>query len=153
MSATVKDVPATVFLASTARVTIPEIPALADRVIPGLFAAAGQAGLQIAGPTTFLYDGIDGTMTNPFELSVAVPLASAPGAAPAAYTILHAPAIRCIAVDYVGSLNDVSQAYQQLMDDAQRSGLTLTTRCREIYKHWVSYDSPDNVTELQLEVA
>ncbi|MCW3060978.1 MAG: hypothetical protein JWQ02_2799, partial [Capsulimonas sp.] len=37
-----------------------------------------------------------------------------------------------------------------LMDAMKEQGLRATWETREIYKHWVDYDSPENVTELQL---
>ena len=39
-----------------------------------------------------------------------------------------------------------------MMKEVRKSGLTPMNINREVYRKWVAFDSPENVTELQVEV-
>jgi effector-binding domain-containing protein len=153
MDITVKEVPSTVFLASTHTTTIPQLEALAGRIIAQLFAAADQSGLALAGPMEFHYDGIDGDPQKEFKLVIAVPLASRPEFAPPPFSILETTPFRCAALDYVGAMADIRSGYMRLMQGMGEQNLRMSSECREVYKHWIAPESPENVTELQYGIA
>ena len=48
---------------------------------------------------------------------------------------------------------EIQSGYGQLLAGMQQQNLPMSTKSREIYKHWIAYDSPENVTELQLGIA
>ena len=153
MVITVKEVPPMMFLASVHRTTIPQIAVISDKISPQLFAAADQNGLSIAGPMQFHYDGIDADLTKEFELIIAVPIVNKPECAPPPFSLLETEAFPCAALDFVGPMSEIQRGYLELMAGMKDRNLTMSSRCREVYKHWVGIDSPDNVTELQYGIA
>lgn len=155
MQAQIKDDPAAIFLASRHRTTIPQIAKIAgDENAPGkLIDAARAAGVEIAGPSTFIYYGADGSPTTEFDLLIAFPITSRPASAPSGFEIVDAPAFHCISVDYIGGMPDIHIGYKVLMDSIRDQHLQPTWEGREIYKNWVAYDSAENVTELQIGIA
>ena len=153
MDITVKDVPQMVCLASTHTTTIPQIAGLATRITAQLFAAADQSGLVISGPMEFHYDGVDGDLQKEFKLVIALPLASRPEFAPPPFSILETKPFHCAVLDYVGSLDEIQNGYMQLMGAMKDQNMTMSSECREVYKHWIAPDSPENVTELQYGIA
>jgi len=153
MDITVKEVPPTLFLASTHTTTIPQLAGLAEKISPQLFAAADQNGLAVRGPMEFHYDGIDGNPQTEFKLVIALPISTKPECAPPPFSVLETKAFPCAALDYVGSMPEITKGYMALMDGMRERNLTMTSECREVYKHWLGFDSPDNVTELQYGIA
>jgi len=153
MDITVKEVPPMVFLASTHTTTIPQIAALSAKVTAQLFAAADQSGLTLAGPMEFHYDGVDGDLQKEFKLVIGLPLASRPEFAPPPFSILETKPFPCAALDYVGSMDGIQSGYMQLMGGMKDRQLKMSSECREVYKHWIGPDSPENVTELQYGIA
>ena len=59
----------------------------------------------------------------------------------------------CMAADYVGPMPDIQIAYDEILNAIDTSGRKRTPESREIYKKWIGFESPDNVTELQVGVA
>ena len=150
MKTTIKDVPSKIFLASTHETTIPEIAGLAGKVTPQLFEVAKQNDLRIAGPMEFHYDGVDGNPQTVFKLVVALPIASKPSLpTPPPVEVLETKPFHCIALDYVGSIPEITAGYMALFAEMKDRNLTHTSECREVYKHWVDFDSKDNLTEIQ----
>jgi len=153
MEITVKEVPSTVFLASTHTTTIPQLEGLASKITAQLFAAADQSGLTLAGPMEFHYYGIDGDPQKEFKLVIALPLASRPEFAPPPFSILETKPFSCASLDYVGAMAGIRSGYMQLMEGMGQQNLRMTSECREVYKHWIGPDSSENVTELQYGIA
>ncbi|BDI30090.1 hypothetical protein CCAX7_21410 [Capsulimonas corticalis] len=151
MSIEIKIVPAMVFLVSTHEITIPEIAKIAGEVPWKMGVAAEEQSLAIDGPIQFLYDGADGTLDKIFTLRLALPLRERPAhEEDGPFVIYETPPFRCIATDYIGGMPGIQTGYQALKDKIGEQGLRPTWESREIYKHWVDYDSPENVTELQI---
>ena len=149
----IKEVPPMLFVVSAHDdVTIPEIPAIARNEADQMIAVLGEEGIVAAGLMNFIYRGADGTKTTRFRLELALPIAKRPASVPEPYELMQAPAFRCVATDYVGSMEDIQSGYALLFAAMARHGLRRTEESREIYKHWVGYESDDNVTELQLGV-
>jgi predicted transcriptional regulator YdeE len=149
----IKQVPPTVFLASVHEdVTIPEIATIArnemEQMIEALQAAGGVPSSQI----TFIYHGADGTPTTPFRLTLAVPLATVPAHVPGPYELLESPEFTCVATDFVGPMPDIMWGYDRIFSAMREQNLQRTAESREIYKKWIGFESPDNVTELQVGV-
>ena len=153
MDIAVKEVPSTLYLASTHTTTIPQIEGLASKITAQLFAAADQSGLALAGPMEFHYDGIDGDPQKEFKLVIAVPLVSRPECAPPPFSILETKPFPCAALDYVGAMAGIRSGYLRLMNGMREQNLTMSSECREVYKHWIGPESPENVTELQYGIA
>ncbi len=57
-------------------------------------------------------------------------------------------------IDRLGSMPSLKAAWAAFGPSVQAAGLTPapTHGWREVYKHWESFHSENNVTELQLEI-
>ena len=49
-------------------------------------------------------------------------------------------------------MTSITDAWQEFFDKAGKKGLAISDERREIYLKWAGYDSPDNVTELQIRL-
>jgi effector-binding domain-containing protein len=149
----IKQVPPTVFLTSVHDdVTIPEIATIARNEMEQMVEALQAAGGVPSAPITFIYHGADGTPTTPFRLTLAVPLATVPTRVPDPYEIVRSPAFKCVATDFVGPMPDIMWGYDRIFSAMREQNLVRTEESREIYKKWIGFESPDNVTELQVGV-
>jgi effector-binding domain-containing protein len=153
MAVTLKTVPPTIVVMSSHEgVTIPEISAVSRGVVDDMIADLNAHGITPLAPVHFIYHGADGTLTTPFRLSIAFPIAERPPSPIEDYEIADLPAFRCMAADYVGPMPDIQIAYTEILDAIRDSGRQRSPESREIYKKWIGFESPDNVTELQVGV-
>lgn len=151
MVITFKEVPATTFVVSSHdEVTIPEISALARGVVDDMLAALLARGIPPTAPVHFVYQGADGTLDTRFRLTFAIPVSERPAEPVDGYEVVELPEFRCVASDFVGAMPDIQWAYDQLIAAIHARGWRMSGQSREIYKKWVAFESPDNVTELQV---
>jgi hypothetical protein len=149
----IKLIPPTVFLASVHEdVTIPEIATIARNEMEQMIEALQAAGGVPTAPVTFIYHGADGTPTTPFRLTLAVPLATVPARVPDPYELVESAEFKCVATDFVGPMPDIMWGYDRIFSAMREQSLVRTEESREIYKKWIGFESPDNVTELQVGV-
>jgi effector-binding domain-containing protein len=154
MAVTVKTVPPGIFVMSPHDgVTIPEIAAVSRAVVDDMIADLQAHGITPLAPVHFIYHGADGTLTTKFRLTIAFPIAKRPAQQIEEYEIAELPAFTCMAADYVGPMPDIQIAYDEILTAIDSSGRKRTPESREIYKKWIGFESPDNVTELQVGVA
>ena len=154
MAVTLKTVPPTIFVMSSHEgVTIPEISAVSRGVVDDMIAELHARGIKPFAPMHFIYHGADGSLTTKFRLTIAFPIAGRPAEPIEEYEVAELPAFRCMAADYVGPMADIQIAYNEILDAISASGRARSPESREIYKKWIAFESPDNVTELQVGVA
>ena len=154
MAVTLKTVPPTTFVMSSHDgVTIPEISAVSRGVVDDMIAELHARGITPLAPVHFIYHGADGSLTTKFRLTIAFPIARPPAEPIDDYQIAELPAFRCMAAEYVGPMPDIQIAYDEILNAIDESGRKRTPESREIYKKWIGFESPDNVTELQVGVA
>jgi effector-binding domain-containing protein len=152
-SVAVKEVPPTIFVVSSHDdVTIPEIPTISRNEVDQMVEAIAAVGAEPVAPVTFIYHGADGTPTTKFRLDIAFQLAEKPAMAPEPYEVVDVPAFRCVATDYVGPMPEIMRGYALLFAEMEEQGLVHSGESREIYRKWIGFESPDNVTELQVGV-
>jgi effector-binding domain-containing protein len=147
MQPTIREAPAATFLVSYHEVTIPQIPEVAGKTVMPMIGAVQAAGLEMAGPMQFFFLGMTDDET-PFRLGIALPM-KVKGAIDGPYEWRDAPAFPCLSVDYIGSMKGIGPAWYELISGMQEEGFQCSGEQREVYKHWVDFDSPENVTELQ----
>ena len=153
MAVTLKTVPPTTFVMSSHEgVTIPEISAVSRGVVDEMIAELHARGIAPLAPMHFIYHGADGSLTTKFRLTIAFPIARPPAEPIDDYQIAELPAFRCMAADYVGPMPDIQIAYDEILGAIDSSGRKRSPESREIYKKWIGFESPDNVTELQVGV-
>jgi effector-binding domain-containing protein len=154
MAVALKTVPPTTFVMSSHDgVTIPEISAVSRGVVDDMIAELHARGIAPLAPVHFIYHGADGSLTTKFRLTIAFPIARPPAEPIDDYQIAELPAFRCMAAEYVGPMPDIQIAYNEILGAIDSSGRKRSPESREIYKKWIGFESPDNVTELQVGVA
>ena len=112
--------------------------------------ALRRAAVEPAGPVIFVYYGIEANPTQEFDLDICVPTAAEtaiPTEAPTGCKMLGA--FECIAADFNGSMHGISRAGARWQKPGGPSGRLASGQSREVYKKWISFDSSENVTELQ----
>lgn len=145
-------IPAQRLLLVRTRATVPRILELSQRWLTPLMHAARDSGLEVEGPFHYFYIGFSGDVNEEFTLELAVPV-SGEGTAPAGFELRDDPEQRVFATDYRGAMSGIGEGWHGLVEAFQASGLRRTGTSREVYRTWVGYDSPENVTELQIELA
>jgi effector-binding domain-containing protein len=156
METTLKTEPAITTLGTGRTLALEDIPKFALETTGPLYQKIQHAELQSNGPMVFLYRFAG----NKTECRIAVPIKetgrdftkeTAKGEVAPFQFAKHEP-FKCLAGTYKGSMKGISKGWDELMHAAQAKGLKTTPLCREVYTYWVAFDSPDNVTELQVGV-
>ena len=145
-----KTVPERLFFCIAGEVTQAEIPVLAGQAVGPLHEALAKENLVREGDLHFIcpeWKGADAKN----KLLLAIPIAKeAEVASP--YFLFKAPSFKCIWRDHQGPMTTIKAAWDSLVTDAETEGLRPVGSWREVYKHWESFDSPNNLTELQMEI-
>jgi effector-binding domain-containing protein len=122
------------YVAIRARVTMSELPGLADR-LGEVFGWLGARGIAPAGAPFFRYDVID--MARELEVEAGVPVAAAvEGDGPVSSGVL--PAGRYAALIHVGPYDGLVEATRTLLDWAAGQGLTWDMQPGEAGDRWGS---------------
>lgn len=107
--------------------------------------------LGIDGPQIWVYDGADGKLNTPFELTIALPVTKTTRAT-GEFRFAEFPEIDCISEIHNGPWAKLGETYQKLMPAFMKQGLNYTGISREVY-HVCDFENPENcVTEIQIEV-
>ena len=152
MDATLKLVPETSVISRRDRLTIPQIPAHSRPAIQSLVEALkGLNASPSDGPCIFVFHDFDGDPQASFDLEICLPVDPAlRGPVPTTpITLTTLPPFRCLAADYVGGMRGIGAAWKELVGGTITSGHKPTRESREVYKKWIGFDSPENLTELQ----
>jgi effector-binding domain-containing protein len=147
-----KIVPSRLYLSTKKNLTLPEIPAFAETVIP-IMSEARLLGLGITGALEFIYEGSDGTPETQFDLTIAIPI-QAMQAASSQFQYLSTQSFPCVFLEYQGSIHDIGAAWHAFFALVLKADLILTGQCREVYlQHSLDLRSAGNITELQIGIA
>lgn len=156
METTLKTEPAITTLGTGRTLKIEEIPAFALETTGPLYQKIQHAELQSAGALIFLYRFAG----NKTECRIAVPIKetgrdltkdAAKGEVAPFQFAKHEP-FKCLAGTYKGSMKGISKAWDELTNAAHAKSLKTNMLGREVYTYWVAFDSPNNVTELQVGI-
>ena len=143
-----KSIPATTVIEAAAMLTIPEVPAYAEKIIPTLLAEAENRGMAVTGPCVFTYEGCDGSLDTAFSLKVALPVDACRGQG--AFECVKIPAHQCLSTQYRGPMKGIGPAWSAFTPLAMQQGLALQPVGREVYAEWIDQDSAQNLVELQI---
>jgi len=152
----VKDVPPLAVVSVERETTLEGIAAVAEEIVPGLYAAAQDGDLEITGPAVFRYENFCREPGKNFKVEMAVPVdkETNSGTLPAGFSIRALSGYRCACLVHEGSMTTIGESFGRLYDQCRAAGLKINpNHIREVYLNWVKYDSPENRTELQVEVA
>jgi effector-binding domain-containing protein len=152
MGVTIKEVPAGLYLLSEHKgIRIPDIGGIAARVVPEMYAAAMQAGLSVTGPSVFFYE-MGAAPDDPLDLEIGLPTPATDHREAGVFPIGESAAGKFATLEHPGPMSTIQESYAVLYAGIAALGLTPTGHGREVYARWFSPDSPDNVTELQVEI-
>lgn len=127
--------PAIPVFASVARqTTLRDIQSAIDGAMRELFKDPNFGG-QIDGPNTMVYSGMSGSLDEVFTLEVGFPVRTG-YQAPQGVIVRGLPAMRCLSVDFEGSIKAIDKAYDKLIPAVEARKLKRTGEVREIYYRW-----------------
>ena len=151
MDIQLKHIPAFSVIAWRQRLSIPQIPAHSGPAIHRLFESLKRNGAKPAGSDIiYVYKGCNGDPTVEFDLEICLPVDSGLILEPEApMELTTISPFQCAAMEYAGPMSTIGQAWMNVVRWIREKGHTPTSQSREIYKKWISADSPENVTELQ----
>ena len=89
-----KSIPAYTVIEAVTTLTMSEIPAYAEKVIPMILAEAENRGMAISGPCIFTYEGCDGSFDREFTMRLAFPVEACLGQG--AFVCVRVPAHDCL---------------------------------------------------------
>lgn len=129
-----------------------EIPAYAQRTIERLHHIAHHSALEIAGCCQIVYLNSDGNPDKPVHLIIGLPVINRKPIDQEDVFFYYSEAYTCIYDDYKGPMYRIAEAWQQLINQVDKSDYTMGNQSREVYKHWVGKTSDENITELQIGI-
>lgn len=152
MTITTKTIPERLYLCIAGEMTQPEIAPFAQRVVDPLCDALGAAGLESAGDLELICPKWNGQEKSRVMFAIPIHeerLVSEP------YFIWKSPAFKCACSDHKGSMPSLKAAWSALGDALEKDGFKCPSShgWREVYKYWESFESEDDLTELQMEIA
>ncbi len=107
-----------------------------------------------AGPMVFVYRGMDGDPDAEFDLQVCLPLDSASTSYNGRFETTTLEPFEHVQRSYVGPMETMGKkGYEPLFVDMAKAGLQANGQAREIYVNWVSPESAENHTDIQVGVS
>jgi len=151
----VRTVPPFAGLTAAAELTLPAIPTFAEQATTDLMRLADARRIPIIDAPVFVYTGVGAGANDTFRLRIALPIDPATdlSGVDERFALVNYEAFKCAAFDFTGPMTHVGDAYPQAMNALKAAGHRPVEQSREVYKHWIAYDSPQNVTEIQLGIA
>jgi effector-binding domain-containing protein len=131
--------------------TLDQINKVAMEVIEDMYHEAKNLGLEEEEPMHFIYTGMSDDLTQPFHLEIALVVKN-PKEGISKYKFRELEPIRVFNSEYKGGLQDIGQHYEKMMKEMSVKGFIPTNECREVYHHYEKFDSPNNITEIQLGI-
>jgi len=151
----VREVPGFTGLTAAADLTIPAIPTFAEKATTDLMRLADARGIPIVDAPVFIYTGVGTGANDTFRLRIALPVPADTTLAGVddQFAVIRYDPFQCAAFDFTGPMMHLGEAYPEAMNALKAAGHTPVEQSREVYKHWVAYDDPRNVVEVQLGIA
>ena len=148
-----KEIPAKIFLSAKKILTIPEISEFAEEVVERLYGEAEKLNLAITGPSEFIYSGCTDNVEDTFELRIAIPIEQEKDIS-VLFEYYRSPAFACLSQDYMGSMKGIKEGWASFHAAIKKNNYSpgLGDHEREVYKKWIDFDDPENITELQVEL-
>ena len=147
----IRHVPSKTYFCAEKELLLTEVPSFSEEVLESLYNQAQTTGLTISGPTEYVYLNSSTDPAQPVHLIIAIPVAESKPIA-SDYFFWQATTFTCISTDYEGSMVGIGEAWSVFVQRVLEHGYILGNQGREVYREWVSFESEDNITELQVGV-
>jgi effector-binding domain-containing protein len=112
---------------------------------------AKSLGLEETEPLHFIYSGMTEDMTKPFQLEIALVVKERKEGR-SKFKFRELEPLKAFNSNYKGSLEGIGKHYEEMMREMSVKGLKPTNECREVYHYYEKFDSPNNITEIQLGI-
>lgn len=109
-------------------------------------------GITPAGPLEFIYFGASGDMEKEFELEIALPVSPDTTAQGSRYKIKDTKPFKCATYIHKGGVDKLFAVYEELFKELDWDKMKSTEEVREVYQNWVSPESEENITEIQIGI-
>jgi effector-binding domain-containing protein len=140
------------YFSLSATTTLNQLPQLAGREVELLYAEAQKNNLSITGPVEFIYFDCSAQKDQPFEFVIALPVTQEYLPENGKYSIRELAEFNCFSHIHYGDVSDLHPVYGKLYEEIGRGGLMPSNQIREIYEKFVSLESPENITEIQIGI-
>jgi effector-binding domain-containing protein len=125
-----------------------DVPATGQKIMDGLQDFVQQAFVEITGDAVWAYAPAG---EQRLKLQAGFPVKN--GAKTAhPFLVKEEPEWKCLSAIYKGSMEHITEAWDEMWKEVAARGLSATAESREIYRVWVDFDAADNVTELQVKL-
>lgn len=148
----IKEISTQTLLIYSTETTLANVNAIAIREVDALYGTAKEAGFQPVAPLEFIYWNASSDDTAPITLEIALPIAPTTTHVSEKYSIAERAGFKAVSHTHIGDFSSVSTVYEQLYTDIFGAGLKPKNQVREVYKHWVDLTSPENITEILVEI-
>ena len=146
-----KQVPTKLFYCAAKELTKSEIPAFTEQSLERLYKSAESLQVLQGDPPEFLYFNASEDPEKSMHMVIGVP-ARDHCPPEGDFFFMETLPFECISVDYKGAMSGIGQAWVDLVEMVLSEGYLLGNQGREVYREWISPESEDNVTELQIGV-
>ena len=146
-----KQVPSKLYYCVEKELTIPEIAEFAEKNSESLYQDAESQKMGIIGPVEFIYLNCGVDPNKPFQLIIAFPVKEKKTSS-GNFFFLETMPFDCVSVDYRGSMMNIGKAWEEFIQQIRSGEYKFSNQGREVYKQWVSFESEENVTELQIGI-
>ncbi len=147
-----KQIPSKLLYCTEKVLTIPEIAEFSAAAMDSLCQDASASGLEIIGSPEFLYLNCGEDMEKPFQLIITLPVKEQKPSENEQFFFLETMPFECVSKDYKGAMAGIGNAWEAFVHEILGSGYLMSNEGREVYKGWISPDSEENVTELQMGI-
>ena len=112
------------------------------------------AGILPTGPMMFLYDGVTPDPNKEFDLRIALPVSTDDAARyKGPYKSYRLEPFHFVETVLYGDIAQLGpNAYEPLLANIGKAGMTMTGFAREVYQNFVDLDAADNETRVQIGV-
>ena len=124
-----------------------DIPTTGQKIMDGIQDLVQQAFIEIQDDAVWTYEPIGDMMT----LRAGFPVRPETKVVKP-FFIEVVPEWACLSATYNGPMDKIKDAWEEMGAEVQKRGLKGGTEFREIYRVWVDFDSPENITELQVRL-
>ena len=134
----------------TEKTTLRNLVEVGDREAMPIIETAEKLGLELAGPMEWVYFDCSDNMDKEFTLEIALPVKSEKPYTGNKYAFRDANAFQCISHLHKGDLAKIANTYEGLFKDIMSKNINITNEIREVYENYEGYNSPSNLTEIQI---
>jgi effector-binding domain-containing protein len=136
-----------VFLHGEKTAAYDKIPVAGQKIMDALNRYIHKNKVDVLGPPVWSYN----PLKEKLRLKAGFPVKKGTrGRAP--FAARTEPAWECVSAEFKGPMDHIIEAWIEFFAAAEKKGLHCDDQRREIYRTWVGFDSPDNVTELQIRL-